>query len=314
VHISKEIKVGILITVALAGLLWGLNYLKGKDIFSSRNNYYAIYNNVDGLVASNAVLMNGYKIGIVSHIDFMKDHSGRLLVTLLLNNKVYIAKNSVARIFNMDLIGSKALRIDMGNSAEMLKDGDTLKTDLEKSLAQQLGQQVVPLRDKAENLIVSIDSVVGQLHRLLMDTITSNHIKDGIEHINHSLASIDNLVGSEQGKFYKMIANLESITSTLKANDEKISSILNNIDQVSDTLAAIQFAKVINHADEVLIQTNTLLEKINKGEGSLGKLANDEQLYNHLDSTAKDLDDLFKDLKANPKRYVHFSVFGKKDK
>ena len=135
-------------TAALAALIWGLNYLKGKDIFTSRNRYYAVYQNVDGLVSSNPVFKNGYRIGIVNSIDFMPDKSGNLVVTLLIDNDVFVSKNSVAKIFSSDLIGTKAMRIDLGTDLQPLNDEDTIHAELEFSLAQQVGKQMGPIKDK----------------------------------------------------------------------------------------------------------------------------------------------------------------------
>jgi phospholipid/cholesterol/gamma-HCH transport system substrate-binding protein len=313
VKLSNELKVGILVTIALAALLWGLNYLKGKDLFSSRNIYYAVYTNVDGLVSSNPIVMNGYRIGIVNNIEFMPDKSGNLLVTLLINDDVFISKNSIAKIFNSDLIGTKAMKIELGNEKMSLNNGDTILAELETGLAQQFGKEVGPIKNKAEDLIVNLDSVVTMLHSLF-DPNTKNNLRSGINHLNSGLASFDQLMTSEKGKLYLMISNIESISYNLKANNEQITHILNNLSVVSDSLAQVKFATTIKHADDAVMKMDNMLDKINSGKGSLGKLVNDEELYNSLNNTSKDLDELMKDLKANPNRYVHFSMFGKKDK
>ncbi|CAN5431912.1 MlaD family protein [soil metagenome] len=311
--LSNEAKVGILVTASLAALLWGLNYLKGKDLFTSRNKYFAVYDNVDNLVTSNPVFLSGYRIGIINDIDFMPDKSGRLLVTMLIQKDVFIPKNSIAKIFNADLIGTKAMRIDLGTDSESLKDEDTLHSELESSLAQQLGKEVGPIKDKTERLIVSIDSVVNMLYTLF-DPSTKNNLRSGISHLNGTLSTLDHSLGNDQGKLNIMISNLSSITTNLKNNNEQINKIIDNLAQVSDTLAKAHFASTIANADQVLFQSAELLKKINSGQGSMGMLINDPILYNNANTTAKDLDELLKDLKANPKRYVHFSVFGKKDK
>lgn len=311
--IRNEVKVGILVTAALAALLWGLNYLKGKDVFTSRNKYFAVYNSVDGLVASNPVLMNGFRIGIVNSIDFMPDNSGRLLVELLVDREVFVSKNSVARIYNSDLIGTKALRIDLGNDPQKLANNDTLPAELEQGLAEKVGMELGPLREKTEDLIVSIDSMVNVLKKVF-DPATRNNLQSGIGHMNNTLAAFDNMVNSDQGKLKIMIDNMASISTNLRNNNEQISRILQNLHTITDTLAGEQFASAIRNANEVMKESNEVMAKINRGEGSLGLLVNDERLYNHLDSTAASLDKLLIDLQNNPKRYVHFSVFGKKQK
>ncbi|MBL7924033.1 MAG: MCE family protein [Bacteroidia bacterium] len=311
--LSNEAKVGILVTVALAALIWGLNYLKGKDVFTSRNRFYAVYPNVDGLVSSNPVFMNGYRIGIVNSIDFMPDKSGNLVVTLLIEKDVFISRNSVARIFSSDLIGTKALRIDLGDDPLPHQDNDTLLAELEFSFAQQVGKQVGPIKDKTERLIVTMDSLASMLY-LLFDPSTKNNLREGISHMNHTLASVDQLMSDDRSKLNVMLNNLGSITTNLKNNNEQISHILSNLSEVSDTLAATRFAGTIANADRTLSEMNELFGKINKGQGTLGQLANNDSLYLHLDHTAQSLDELLKDLKNNPKRYVHFSMFGRKSK
>lgn len=311
--LSNEAKVGILVTASLAALIWGLNYLKGKDIFTGRNRYYAVYQNVDGLVTSNPVFMNGFRIGIVNRIDFMPDQSGRLVVTLLIDNDVFVSRNSVAKIFSSDLIGTKALRIDLGDAREALQDEDTIRAELEFSFAQQMGKQVGPLKDKSEKLIVTIDSLASMLYQLF-DPSTKNNLREGIGHLNHTLAEVDQMMADDRSKLNVMLGNLSSIMTNLHNNNDQINRILSNMHAISDTLAAVNFNETIHRADQTLIQMEQVLEKINKGQGTLGQMVNNDTLYQHLDQSARDLDLLLKDLKANPKRYVHFSVFGKKAK
>lgn len=311
--LRPEVKVGILVTAALAALLWGLNYLKGKDIFKSRNRYYAVYPNVDGLVSSNPVYMNGYRIGIINSIDFMPDRSGRLIVTLLIEDHVFIAKNSVARIFSSDLIGTKALRIDLGNDPSPLQNNDTLKAELEYSFAQVVGKQVEPLKDKTERLITTLDSLGSNLNQLF-DPETRKNLQQSISHFNQTMASVEELTTSEQGQLNKMLGDIQAITANLRENNDEINGIIDNLSKVTDTLAAANFSRTIAEADRVVSQTARIMEKISNGDGTLGQLVNNDSLYFKVEQTAADLDALLKDLKANPKRYVHFSVFGRKNK
>ena len=308
---SNEIKAGILVTAALAALIWGLNYLKGKDVFTSRNRYFAVYPNVDGLVSSNPVFMNGFRIGIVNSIDFMPDKSGRLLVTLLIDKNVFVSRNSVARIFSSDLIGTKALRIDLGSDPTALQHNDTMRAELELSFTQEMGQQVAPLKDKTERLIVTLDSLAGMLNKVF-DPATQVNLRGSIDHLNTSLAGIDNLVNSDRSRLNQMLGNINSIALNLKSNSDQINGILDNVSNLSDSLAAAPLTQTLSQAERAMTQMNSLLEGIQTGQGTLGQLVNNDSLYRHLDSSAKDLDLLLKDLKENPRRYVHFSVFGRK--
>jgi len=203
------------------------------------------------------------------------------------------------------------MRIDLGNSKEVLQDEDTITAELEFSFAQQMGKQVGPLKDKSEHLIETIDSLASMLY-LLFDPGTKNNLREGIGHLNNTLREVDQMMANDRSKLNIMLGNLSSITTNLQNNNDQINRILTNIHSISDTLVAVNFNTTIQRADQTLMQMEQVLAKINKGQGTLGQMVNNDTLYQHLDQSARDLDLLLKDLKANPKRYVHFSVFGKK--
>lgn len=314
--LSNEVKVGIIVTAAIVALIWGINYLKGVDIFAHRTEVYAMYDDIDGLVKSNSVLLRGYRIGQVEKIEFLPDHSGRMIATFNIKSDIFIPKNSIAQIVNDGILGGKAVNIELGEGDTPVKDGDTLVAQLSSGIAGQIG----PIKDKAESLIQSLDSVANALH-LLLDEKTRNNLSKSIESLSKVLVNFestsktfDNMLSTQQGKLNMMISNAESITTNLKNNNEKISNIISNFSQMSDSLAKANLASTMLNANKVMAETASIMQKINKGEGSLGLLVNNDSLYNNLSSTAANLDKLMIDLKANPKRYVHFSVFGKKDK
>ncbi len=312
IKLSNEIKVGILVTIAIAALLWGLNYLKGQDIFASNNDYYAVYDNVNGLVATNAIILNGYKVGQVAGLKFLPDHSGRMLATFRVKSDVFIPKDATARIVSSDLFGSRAVEIVLGVSPDPAADGDTLIPDIQPTL----GSQILPVKDKAEQLIVSIDSLSVAIREIL-NPQTRKNLTEAIEglhktvaNLEHASGSIDHLVSSDQSKLNRILANVESISMNLKNNNEKIARILKNLSQLSDTLVRAQVASAVNNANKALAEAAAVIAKINKGQGSLGLLLNNDSLYKNLNNSAADLDKLLIDLKANPKRYVSISVFG----
>jgi phospholipid/cholesterol/gamma-HCH transport system substrate-binding protein len=316
--ISNEVKVGIIVTAAIAGLVWGINFLKGVDLFSRTTKIFAVYDSVEGLVKSNAVILKGYRIGQVQRLEFLPDKSGRMLATIYINRNVFVSKNSTAQIINSDFFGGKAVNIDLGDDPQPVTDGDTLKGEIISGLSEQIG----PIKDKAESLIESLDSVANALH-LLLDEKTRRSVSKSFESLANILATfentashLDNSLTSEQGKLNIMISNTASITDNLRKNNEKISNILNNFSQISDSLAKANLASTLLNANKVMTETATIMQKINKGEGTLGMLVNNDSLYRNLSTTAADMDKLMIDLKANPKRYVHVSVFGgnKKEK
>lgn len=314
--LSKEVKVGILVTGAIAALLWGMNYLKGIDVFSGLNTYFAVYNQVDGLTTSSEIILNGVKIGQVQKIEFIKDNSGRILATLAVKSDVFIGKKSIARISSSDLLGSKVVTIVLDPSSAPVVDGDTLQSEVQTTLSDQM----LPIKDKAENLILSLDSLAMAL-KGVFNSGTQKNLNSSFANLDKTMASIerasaglDQLVSTDDSKLRKMINNLESITANIKNNNESLSNALKNISSITDSLAKSNLASTINNANTTLKETAAIMEKINRGEGTMGMLINNDSLYNALEKSATDLDNLLVDLKQNPKRYVHISVFGSKSK
>lgn len=307
--LSKEAKTGLLATLALVALIWGINYLKGTELFTTYKKYCAIYTNVDGLVPSNPVLLSGFKVGQVDKMEYTEDNTSRILVTLRIRKDVFVSKSTKANIVTGDLLGSKSVMLEYGEDKTPANKGDTLPSELKTSLASQVG----PLKDKAESLIQSLDSVAHGLHRLLNGS-SGNSLTNALKNFEETSASLNMLVSSEKSKLRMMIDNAESISHNLKNNNEKLTNIIDNFSQISDSLVKANISRTIINANKTLEETSAIMGKINKGEGTLGLLINNDSLYNRLSNGAADLDKLLIDLKANPRRYVHFSVFGKSDK
>ncbi|MCC6383612.1 MAG: MlaD family protein [Bacteroidia bacterium] len=312
--LSREVKTGIVVTVAIAATIWGFNYLKGTELFTRNNTYYALYDRIDGLAASNSIIMNGIKIGSVKKIRFSTDRTGRIIVTMQAKRDVFIPENSIARIISSDLFGGKSIEIIMGSSKEMLTNHDTLSSDLKSGIEQQLG----PVKDKAEALIESLNLLTHSLNQLL-DEKGRNNLSASFTNLNNitanfekTTATLDQMISSPEGKLNRIISNTDAVTSTLKDNSQRIGKIIQQTEQITDSLAHSELAASINHLNQSLAELNGILKKVNQGEGSLGLLVNDKELYNKLTATTENLDQLLIDLKANPKRYVHFSLFGKR--
>jgi len=320
VKISREVKIGAVFIVTLAFLIWGLNFLKGKNVFSRQRVFYAIYDRVDGLVTANPVNVNGMKIGQVSDLYFASDSSARIVVKLAVKSDLLIPDNSIARIYSEDLMGDKAIAIVLGTSKRYAQSGDTLKNEIEESLKEEVNKQVLPIKKKAEDLISSIDSLVGVIQyvfnaEMRADLIASvRSIKQTIGHLETTSQVIDTLVQTQQSRFATIIANITSITDNLNNNNEDISRIIHNFSAISDTIARARVSETLKNTNQTLKDVSTVLTKIDRGEGTLGMLINDDSLYVHLNSSARDLDMLLRDIRMDPNRYVHFSIFGKKDK
>ncbi|MEQ1733641.1 MAG: MlaD family protein [Bacteroidia bacterium] len=313
-NFSKELKTGVLIVCTIALGIYGLNYLKGYDMFSTSDEYYAIYPDANGLLESNPILINGMRVGKIQRINFADDNSGRVIVKFVLTNTEFkIPNDSKALVASLDLLGAKGIRIMPGTSATYLQDGDTLVTGTEDGMVDKLSKELIPTKQKAENLIQSIDSTLQQLNKVLSGGGSAS-LQQILANLSKTTSSVNDLLASEKTRLDHIFANAESITLNLRNNQDNLTAIMKNAALMTDSLAKSNLKSTIANADKSLAELTKTLNQINSGKGTIGKLLKDDSLYNHLDASAKDLDKLFIDMKEHPSRYVHFSVFGgKKD-
>jgi phospholipid/cholesterol/gamma-HCH transport system substrate-binding protein len=310
--ISNETKVGILAAFAIAIFIVGYNFLKGNDIFASENEFYAKYDKVDGLAISKPVLVNGYQIGRVSALTLQPN--GQILAQFKINPKYEVPDNTIAKLESTDLLGSKAVVFDLGNSLKYAVDGDTLNANVQQNILEQ----VEPIQKKAQIIVAKLDSLLSSVNTILNPDFQKNvnrsfaSIAKTLETLELTSKTVDGAVSVQAKRIDNILANAESISSNLKNNNEKITAIMNNMNNVTDQLAKANFKETLDNANKAVADLQTTIAKINNGAGSLGMLLNDEKLYNNLNNAAENLDKLMLDLKANPKRYVSFSVFGGK--
>ena len=314
------IKIGLTSVIGIALLIWGVNFLKGRDLFNRKNAFYVEYIQVNGLTETNPVTVNGMKVGQVKDISIKKDGSHHLIVKFFISNDINIPKNSVARIYSADLMGSKSIEILLGNSPKLAEDGDTLKADIQSTLQEEVNMQILPLKQKAESLISSIDSLITTIQVILNKNMRDNlensfeSIKHTINNLEHITFKVDTLLSSEQFRIARILQNVESITFNLKNNNDKIKNIITNFSMISDSLAKANVAHSLQNADKALSDLSMIMNKINKGDGTMGALVNNDSLYNNLESATKNLNELIDDIKLNPHRYIHISVFGRNPK
>ncbi len=317
---KKEVRIALFFILGMVLVYWGINFLKGKDIFSNQTILYAEYENVTGLQEANPIMLNGYKIGQISEISFKPGGKGKLLVKMLLTEDVDIPSNSIAKIISSDLLGSKAMQIILGNSSEPVESGDYLKGETETDLKEEVSMQILPLKNKAEELLSSFDSVLVILQMIFNDDTRENlsrsfeSIKNTIASLEHASYNIDTLVTSQRYRLGNIFANVESITGNLKENNDKIRQVFTNLETISDSLTKSNFKATINNANESLAKFNEVMTKVNQGQGSLGLLINNDTLYYNLERSSEDLDKLVEDMRLNPQRYLHFSIFGRSGK
>lgn len=313
--LSREFIVGIVFIVAIALFIWGYNYLKGWDVFTKQKSFFGIYNQVNGLMKANPVSINGLNVGQVKNLYFEDNHSGRIVVEIVVTSDFPIPVNSIAKIYSSDIMGSKAIEIVLGNSTVIAVAGDTLLTSIEAGLKEEVNRQVQPIKKKAEDLLATIDSAVTVISEIFNENARRNlaqsfeSIKNTLEAIQSASYEIDTLVTVERNRLADILTNIESITRNLDKNKDNINNIISNFSAISDTLAKAEIPKTFNNANIALKNIAEIADKINKGEGTIGMLIHNDSLYYQLEKSAADLNKLLEDIRNNPKKYVRFSLF-----
>lgn len=312
--ISNETKIGALTAISIAILIIGYSYLRGNDVFSRSNKFYAIYKSVEGLSISKPVLVNGFQIGRVSRMQLQPD--GRTIVEFKIEPDYNIPNNTLAKLESTDLLGSKAIVFELGNSKEYAENKDTLRADIQGSLAESLQ----PIQRKAELLIGKVDSSLAAINKILNPEFQRNvdrsfaSIANSLQTLEGTTKKIDNLVGSQTTHINNILANAETASGGLKTTVDNMNYVTGDLKKVSTDLSNSKIKETLDNANKAVADLQAVLAKVNSNNGSLGLLLNDTKLYENLNSASKNLDDLFIDLKAHPKRYVSFSVFGGKKK
>ena len=316
---SKYVKLGILIVVTLTILIWGLSYLKGNDVFKRNDYYFVVYERIDGLVESNKVIMNGYQVGQVYEIAFMPDNSGKLVVKLMMDAKFRIPVNTVAQIISSDIMGTRSIKMLFSGENNYYQSGDTIPGDIESDLKEQVSMQVLPLKNKAEQLLNTIDSAIVTLTVILNEDARENlkesfvNINRSIENIEKTTSDLQQIVSAQKGNIQLTMENITSITGTLSKNSAELDNTIKNLSKLSDTLANLPVSPIVTNISEASNQILLLLQKLNSTESSAGLLLNDDQLYLSIAELSENLSFLIKDIQTNPKRYLEFSAidFGK---
>jgi phospholipid/cholesterol/gamma-HCH transport system substrate-binding protein len=313
--ITREAKIGLFAVICIAVLFWGVNFLKGKNVFSRTNIYYAVYNRVDGLKPTNDVLLSGFKVGLVKDIKFEQGQTGRLIVTILVEKKYSIPHNSVLKLISADIMGGKALRLDVTPNNTFHESGDTLTASIETGLLDQLMFEMVPIKEKAESLMGGLETTLDIISKVFNEENRDN-LDQSFVSLKNSLDNIDNLSGQlngmltdEEGKLLKIVSNVHYISQNLRDHSEDFDLIIKNFSSISDSLAQSNLARTLAQIDSAMLSLNAIVTRINKGEGSMGMLINNDTLYTNLENAAQNLEHLLYDMKINPKRYINISLF-----
>lgn len=316
--ISNETKIGALTAVAITLMILGFNFLKGKTFFGKSHNLYAKYTNVQGLANSNPVMINGLQVGTVYSITTDKNMK-EILVNMTLNKDVNIPKNSLAYI-RTNPLGTTSIDIKLGDATEYLPKNDTIKTEASAGILDAAVQEIRPVLNNVKGAVKSLDSVLMNVNSIL-DPHSKNNIRHILDNLNKtsagltvSSASLQTLLNTENGALAKSLNNVSSFTGNLAGNNEKLNSVISNLDKTSANFSNLDVEKTLNNLNSTISELKSTIGKLNTSNGTAGLLLNDTRLYNNLNATSNKLNLLLDDLKTNPKRYISFSVFGKKYK
>ncbi|MGN7866477.1 MlaD family protein [Chryseobacterium sp.] len=312
---SKELKAGVIALLAIVGFVVLFQFMKGKSLFTTDNIFYAKYDNVEGLAQSSAVSINGLKVGQVDKIIPLTSKDGKInfVVKITVDNKFEFSKNSSLEIFEPGLMSGKEMRINLMYGGPTAKDGDTLKGAFKLGTLGSLSSQVGPVKDQLQVVLHRVDSLMTNAN-MLVDAQNRAEIKALLSNLNKTVGalqttagSVNNLVGHNDPKLQKVLDDASLTMQSGKVTLDKYGNLAESIDtkKLNATIANL---------DATVGKLNQVIGGIDNGQGSLGKLMKDEQLYNNLNSASSNLNSLIEDMKANPKRYINFSVFGKNNK
>lgn len=284
--------------------IFSFNYLKGINLFDKSRYFLVVYDNVEGLVPSNPVTINGYKIGNVQKISFSGDDNNKLEIKLMIDNAVEFSKSSKAELYETGLIGGKAIAIIPNyKDTSIAESGDFLKGIIKPGLTELVNQKLTPLQFKLESAIQNADKVMLNINDLL-----SNDTKNSLQ---ESILNFKNISES----LYETTDNLSSIISnnsnSIENSLKNIETSAENLSEITESVSDANLSDLILELKTTVTNFNLVLTKINTGDGSISKLLDNDAIFNNLEKATAELEELINDIKANPNRYVHFSIFGK---
>ena len=302
--ISREIKTGIIVVGGILLFIMGFSYLKSTSLFDNSKVFYVVYDNVGGLQPGTPVSINGYTVGNVNNIKF-KDNSGKLLVTFSVSNEFEFSNQSKAELYDTGIIGGKGIQIiPMFDGSPMAKSGDTLISSVKPGLTDLVQKNLAPLQSKIEGAVTNADSLMINVNQIL-DTKTKRDLRESISGLNV-------LVKSFQGSANNLNALLADNKGELDTAVQNIANITSNFSKLSDSISQAGLVDTMKNLESTIASLDAMLAKIEKGNGTMGKLMTDDELYTNLSNSTRELDLLLQDFRLNPKRYVNVSVFGKK--
>ena len=315
VKVKNELKIGIMVAAAIVLLVLGLNFLKGKNIFSSENEYYTYYDNVQGLQESAIVQLNGLGIGKVATIALQPDKT--IKVTFSVDKDVKIPVGSVAKLATNDLIsGTKVIALQLSDSSQYIENDNFIKGEGSEGLLDNISETVSPLVGSVRNTIITLDTLLSSVNSIVNGQ-TRQHLNQSFASLDTALrqfAALSKVLNEQSQNLTGVIENVNSITGNLAANNEKINTTLTNLESFSTSLNQGDIQKTLQNLQAATNSLQGFMKQVNDNNGTLGMLVNDKKLYDNLTSTLSALDILLEDVKKHPAKYINVSVFGRKVK
>lgn len=302
--ISKEAKIAVLAIVAVSILYFGIKFLKGSELFSSYKNFFVIYQQVDGLTPSNQVYINGYPVGQVDKISLMQEKNNHLLVKLKIDDKVKVGESAAAVLVTSDLLGGKAIELEVGNTSRPLEDGDTLIAKKEKGIAELVQEKSLPIVDKLDSTLIRVNYILGTF---VKDT---SRVTNAMANLEQSTITVENILQENRQDLSATINNLRSLTASLSDANEGVGPLMAKLNHLADSLNDLKLQATVKKLDQAALNLKEITHKFNDGQGNIGRLINEDSAYVNLNKTIADLDKLLIDLRENPGRYVNFSLIG----
>ncbi len=303
IKFTREQKIGLFAILTLFALYVVINYLRGEDLFGKSNVYYAQYESVEGVNTTGPVFIKGLKVGTIESIEY-KESSNNFLVTLKIDSKYKISDSSVAQIYSSDILGGKAIRINMAPGTKILGDADTLHTSIEPGMLDMLSQELIPLKNQATALIENMNKTFDNVNDVL-DSNARDNLAKSLENLNKTLKSVRSIAQNLENngpEISSILDNLDKISATLNGSAGHLDSSLKNFSEITDSLKKADLAGTIE-------SLKMLITDVKNPEGSLGKLIKTDSLHNSIDSLLRNLDVLVTNINRDPKKYIKISVF-----
>ena len=299
-RISKELKVALLGVVALVALYFGYLFLRGSDLFSSTNTYYVNYESVDGLMVSGNVVLNGIKVGTVSDMKIMPEQNNHIKVALSINKDIQVGDSTIASLTSSDFLGGKAITLFIRPNTKRYNGGETLISYQQQSITDMLTAKAMPVLGTIDSTLLKLNAFFNEdAKRSLRATVLNTEA---------TTEAVKNMLLSNQRNINAITSNIAQLTSSLRQTEQKFNQLASNLGEITDTLRNVPINNTVRELNATVAEAQNALQKFNQNTGTVGRLMNDDSLYANMNGTSESLNALLKDFKANPKRYVHFSL------